>query len=80
MRLTYQSKMQQIAIAIAAFIFICVIPLQTVAQDNNLESLPDYTAINVFGDSLMDAGNIFNLTERPPHRPTPKSFLTARSG
>lgn len=74
MRLISQSKIKQIAIAIAAFIFVCAIPLQTVAQDNSLESLPDYAAINVFGDSLMDAGNIFNLTEQPPSPPYAQKF------
>lgn len=74
MRLISQSKTKQTVIAIAAFIFVCAIPLQTVAQDNHSESPPDYAAINVFGDSLMDAGNIFNLTERPPSPPYAQKF------
>ncbi len=72
MRLTHRSK--KIAIALATFMFVCAIALQAVARDNNSESPADYAAINVFGDSLMDVGNIFKLTERPPSPPYAQKF------
>ena len=79
MRLTYKSKIRKIAIAFASLIFICAISLHAfslhaAAQDNTPESRPDYAAIHIFGDSLMDAGNIFNLTERPPSPPYAQKF------
>ncbi|MGB7086011.1 MAG: SGNH/GDSL hydrolase family protein [Phormidesmis sp.] len=38
-----------------------LLPLEAVAKD--------YTGLNIFGDSLVDAGNLFNLTGLPPSPP-----------
>lgn len=42
-------------------IAITLLPLQALAKD--------YSALNIFGDSLVDAGNLFNLTGLPPSPP-----------
>ena len=42
-------------------IAITLLPLQALAKD--------YGALNIFGDSLVDAGNLFNLTGIPPSPP-----------
>ncbi len=47
--------------AASAIALTCLFPLQATAKD--------YTAINIFGDSLVDAGNFFNFTGLPPSPP-----------
>ncbi len=50
---------------ISAIALIALSPLQALAADYGKE----YNALNIFGDSLVDAGNIFNLTGLPPSPP-----------
>ena len=49
-----------------AIALISLLPLQALAKD--------YTALNIFGDSLVDAGNLFNLTGQPPSPPYAKKL------
>jgi phospholipase/lecithinase/hemolysin len=46
----------------------CLLPLYTAAQDY------PYSGITIFGDSLMDTGNSFNLTGEPPSPPYSRGF------
>lgn len=46
---------------------VCFIPAAVSARD-------EITGLNVFGDSLMDAGNLFNLTGLPPSPPYDQKF------
>lgn len=47
-------------------IAITLLPLQAIAKD--------YSALNIFGDSLVDAGNLFNPTGLPPSPPYAQKF------
>ena len=47
---------------------VCWLPISTIAQPAVAEPA-DITGINVFGDSLVDAGNVFNLSGFPPSPP-----------
>ena len=46
---------------------LCFLPAVAIAEDN-------ITGLNIFGDSLMDAGNFFNLTGLPPSPPYGQKF------
>lgn len=41
---------------------VCFVPLSASARE-------EVTGLNIFGDSLVDAGNLFNLTDLPPSPP-----------
>lgn len=56
---------KKVAIATGT-IAITLLPLQALARD--------YSALNIFGDSLVDAGNLFNLTGVPPSPPYDQKF------
>ncbi|MEL6488507.1 MAG: SGNH/GDSL hydrolase family protein [Cyanobacteria bacterium J06621_3] len=47
--------------AISAVMLAGIAPLKALAQD--------YSSINIFGDSLVDSGNLFTLTGLPPSPP-----------
>lgn len=47
-----------------------LLPLPAIAQTADFSPSPyTYSSLNIFGDSLVDTGNIFNLTGRPPSPP-----------
>lgn len=56
---------KKVAIATGT-IAITLLPLQALAKD--------YGALNIFGDSLVDAGNLFNVTGVPPSPPYDQKF------
>ena len=47
---------------------VCWLPISAIAQPTTAETA-DITGLNVFGDSLVDAGNVFNLSGFPPSPP-----------
>jgi len=55
------SRFSLIFSGVAGAALSLLLPLQAIAKD--------YTSINIFGDSLADAGNLFNLTGLPPSPP-----------
>ncbi len=59
------NKFGKVAIT-ASTIAITLVPLQALAKD--------YGALNIFGDSLVDAGNLFNVTGVPPSPPYDQKF------
>ena len=60
----------------AAFVFL--LSPQTLASSFQGKTAPDYSGlysgINIFGDSLMDAGNLFHIAGLPPSPPYAQKF------
>ena len=45
------------------------LPISAIAQEPNTSPAAEISGINIFGDSLVDAGNLFNLSGLPPSPP-----------
>lgn len=59
-------RSNRFGLAVGGIALGVLLPLRAIAQD--------YSSINIFGDSLVDAGNLFNLTGFPPSPPYNKKF------
>ncbi|KPQ34750.1 MAG: carboxyl exterase [Phormidesmis priestleyi Ana] len=64
-----RSKIAHLALAATTSV-VCLLPLSASAKT----SPNDITGLNIFGDSLSDAGNLFNLTGFPPSPPYTQRF------
>lgn len=47
----------------------CWLPFFAITQESVSNPATKITGINIFGDSLVDSGNLFNLSELPPSPP-----------
>lgn len=61
-----------------AVAFVFLLSPQSLAQSFQRKTAPDYaglySSVNIFGDSLMDAGNLFHIAGVPPSPPYAQKF------